>query len=149
MDARNVVKRLLIAYPDIMPEVRELNQKLNEIKDLQLSDTVRAVTPQKAKSGPTNKTSDPTGDLVARYEAEARRYVDRINALLDQKRDTEHMLAQLEPVERRIVELRYINNPPYRCDIWAWIGGQVHYSRAQVKNIHNRALDKMAKWYKT
>lgn len=148
MDARGIVKKLLAEYPDIMPRVRELNRMLNELKDLKF-EPLEAVTPQLAKSGPTNKISDPVGELAVNAAKIAEGYANKINTLLDQKRDTEHMLAQLEPVERRIVELRYINNPPYRCDIWAWIGGQVHYSRAQVKNIHNRALDKMAKWYKT
>lgn len=147
MDARGIVKKMLMEYSDIMPYVRELNRMLNELKDLGF-EPLKATAPQLAKSAPTNKISDPVGELAVNAARIAEGYASKINALLDQKRDTEHMLAQLEPIERRIVELRYINNPPYRCDIWMWIGGQVHYSPKQAQNIHNRALDKMARWYK-
>ncbi len=149
MDVKVVIKKLLIEYSDIMPEVRDLNQKLNEMKNIQLPDTVKAVAPQKAKSSPTNNINDPVLDLIIKYESMTQQYIDRINDLLDQKRDTEHMLMQLESLERRIIDLRYISNPAYRCDIWGWIGTQVHYSRRQVIRAHDRALERLTKWYKT
>jgi hypothetical protein len=149
MDKKAEIRKLLSEYSDIMPEVRQLNQNLNEIKDLRPPDTIKATAASEAKSSPTNKISDPVLDLIIKYETMAKQYVDRINELLDKKKLIETMLIQLDHLERRIIDLRYISNPTYRCDIWEWIGQQVHYSKRQVIRTHDYSLEKLLRWYTT
>jgi len=143
--------KLLEEYKDLVPEIQELNKKLNEfieLKNLHM-DTLKAVKISDMPKSEANKIADPVGDLVAKCDVEMQKYLSEINKLIDKKKLIEKMLSILEPIERKVIEMRYINDPPYRCDIWEWIGNSVHYSRRQAIRINYHTLEKMAKWYNT
>lgn len=141
------IKKMLQEYNYIMPEVRELNEKINEI--IKPHDTLKANAPKDIQTSPTHQINNPVLDLLVKYESMTEGYKKRINQLLDQKRDTEHMLYQLDPIERRIIELRYINSPNYRCDVWGWVADKSNYDRRWAIRIHDRAIEKMINIYKT
>lgn len=148
---KDAIIRLLKEYKNIIPNIQELNSKVNDfiaLKNLCM-DTSKATAISDIPKSKTNKITDPVGDLVARYLDEIEGYLVKINSLIDKKKLIETMIMQLDCTEKKVVELRYINNPDYRCHIWQWIGHKIGYEERQVRRIHDRAIAKMIKWYNT
>lgn len=149
MDKKEVID-LLKNYKYIMPEVRELNKKLNEFVNLKDYCTVKASTITDMPRSNTNEIHNPVEDLVIRYDEQVQEYADEINRLLDNKAKVEQLLNKLEPIEKRIIELRYITNPEQRVsDIWTWVSIQANYSRDGALDVHSRAIKKMCDYNKT
>jgi DNA-directed RNA polymerase specialized sigma subunit len=135
---------LLKSYKYIMTEVRELNKKITEFVNLKDYCTVKAATISDMPKSITNEIHSSVEDLVIRYADQVERYAESINKLLDDKALVEKMLSKLEPIEKRIVELRYITNPErHVSDIWTWISIQTNYSRDGAIDVHSRAIKKM------
>jgi len=142
------VINLLKQYKYITPKIRDLQSMLNEIIQQKDYNMVQAqVISDMPKAAA--KTFDKIGELVARFEREVQDYVQQINELLDQQKLINHMLMQLDMVERQVIIYRYIDNPDYRCDIWDYISSKINYSYRQTRRIHDRAIEKINKWYKT
>ncbi len=135
---------LLKSYKYIMTEVRELNKNINEFVNLKDYCTVKAATISDMPKSITNEIHSSVEDLVIRYAEQIERYASSINKLLDDKALVEKMLSKLDPIEKRIIELRYITNPErHVSDIWTWISIQTNYSRDGAIDVHSRAIRKM------
>jgi DNA-directed RNA polymerase sigma subunit (sigma70/sigma32) len=140
MTKEEVIK-LIKEYKNIMPEIRSLNEQLNDY----LGATVKAVTITDIPKSVTNNISDPVGDLVARYNEDIEYLANEIKELLDKKKSIEEMLSKLDYIETQVIKYRYITNPNRKIsDIYDWVGDQLNYSRRQVIRIHNIAIEKMA-----
>lgn len=140
---------LLKSYKYIMTEVRELNKKINEFVNLKDYCTVKAAALSKVPRSNTNEIHSTVEDLVIRYDEQVQEYADKINKLLDNKALVESMLGKLEPIEKQVIELRYITNPEHRVsDIWTWVSIQANYSRDGALDVHSRAIKKMCEYTK-
>ena len=65
-------------------------------------------------------------------------YVKKQNELAAMQLRIENAIASLDPSERMILRMRYIEG-----ESWTKIGFAVHYSRSATFDIHNRALEKL------
>jgi DNA-directed RNA polymerase specialized sigma subunit len=65
-------------------------------------------------------------------------YVKKQNELATMQLRIENAIESLDPTERMILRLRYIES-----ESWTKIGFAVHYSRSAAFEIHNRALEKL------
>ena len=65
-------------------------------------------------------------------------YVKKQDELLAMQLNIENAIANLEPIERTILRMRYIED-----ESWTKISFAVHYSRSATFDIHNRALEKL------
>ena len=144
-DTKAKVISLLREYKNIMPQVKKLDAQMAEMNNLRQMDTLKATTISDMPS--VHEISNPTLDLLCRYETDIERYAKQINDLLDTKLLIEDMLNSLDTLQREIIISRYITNPEFRCDIFDWIGCQVNYSRRQVIREYNSAMDKLIEYY--
>lgn len=143
MDKHQIIG-LLKSYKYIMDDVRDLNKKINEFVNLKDYCTVKAATITDMPRSSTNEFHSTVEDLVCRYDEQVHEYLDQINKLLDNKKTVELLLNKLEPIEKRVIELRYITNPErYVSDIWTWVSIQINYSRDGSLDVHSRAIKKM------
>jgi DNA-directed RNA polymerase specialized sigma subunit len=141
---KNEIIGLLKGYKYIMPEVRELNQKINEFVNLKDYCTVKAATISDMPKSITNEIHSPVEDLVVRYDEQVYEYANEINRLLDDKALVEMLMNKLDYTEKRVIELRYISNPErHVSDIWVWVSVQICYSRRGAIKIHDKAIEKM------
>lgn len=74
------------------------------------------------------------------YESDdlADTYAKRKRALSERLRAMEEALQVLDPIERRLMRMRYIDGLA-----WTAIETRLHYSHAQVHRIHGIALTKL------
>ena len=65
-------------------------------------------------------------------------YRKKLNTLIDGQLRIEQAIESLDPTERELMRLRYIDG-----EEWLDISATIHYEWSQTHRIHARALDKI------
>jgi len=94
-------------------------------------------------------TSDPVGDAVADLEQRRAMYVEasrkttsEISAILRRKVLIDDLVAALPEIQKRVLELRYIDG--HR---WTFIALKLHYDESSVRRIETAAVTALAEWF--
>ena len=132
-----MTKERLRQYREIRAEAIELRDEIDEL-------TLSLRSPRVPDFGEVQShggiESSVTEDLLIRLESLKRMYHDKIRWLMAEQEAIEHAItaAGLDPVERRLLRLRYIDGLK-----WEIICTRLHYSWKSTHRIHARALAKI------
>ena len=130
-----MVKEKLRGYGDRRRELRQLTRMLTELEARMTAPRAQALTgtPGSASGDPDRMT-----DLVARAEELRSQYRRCIEELTAAQLEVERLIETLEPREREIFRLRYIDGAK-----WEDICVIMSYSWRQVHRAHSAALQKL------
>lgn len=152
-------KKQLKAYKDIAAEIEQIegNQEdtREEIKQIEADiDAIGDPTTAKVNAlpGGSGGISDPTGnhavqldELRAQHQAQlerlkdlAKMYADKLVELYAAKLAIENAIETLEPRERRLVRLYYIDGLT-----WEQVCVEMHYSWNHIHRLHRAVLEKL------
>ncbi len=127
-------KQRLKQYRDLAAEAEELEEKIKELRGKAESRTWPDGMPH------SNFAGDRTASIVANI-ADMCSLLDTKQAeLLTRLTEIEEAIEALEPVERRLIRLRYIS-----CWEWEDICEAIGYAERQMFRLHATALRKIEK----
>lgn len=131
---RAKIKQRLLSYKDLHAEHQELRKELQRLEELIVSPAGPNLDGMPRSAGPGN----PTERAAFKCLAVADRYEEKLADLAAEQERIEAMIEGLEPIERRLARLHYIDGLKLEdvCE-------QIHYSLSQTHRIKNRALDKL------
>lgn len=130
-----MTKKQLKAYRDILEEKQQLEERLQELEATKYDP--KTPTPGTGPGGSGGK-SDPTGSRVLQLDELARVYRQKIEQLTAAQLEVEKAIETLEPRERRLVRLYYLDGLT-----WEQVCVAMCYSWRQVHRIHSAALEKL------
>ena len=130
-----MVKEKLRSYGDRRHELRQLTRMLAELEARITAPRAQALT---GMPGSTSKDPDRLTDLVAQAEELRSRYRRCIEELTAAQLEVEKIIEKLEPREREIFRLRYIDGAK-----WEDICTIMSYSWRQIHRAHSAALQKL------
>lgn len=130
-----MTKERLKAYTEIKRELADLQRRLEELEAAMYDPRAQALDGMPRGSSGENYTREEQLDtkdaLLAMYEA-------RVAALDDALLSIENAIEKLEPRERQLVRLHYIDGLK-----WEQVAVEMCYSWRQVHRIHSDALNKL------
>lgn len=129
------MKEKLRSYGDRRRELRQLTRMLAELEERMTAPRAQVLT---GMPGSPSKDPDKLTDLVARAEELRGRYRCCIEELTAAQLEVEKLIETLEPREREIFRLRYIDGAK-----WEDICVILSYSWRQVHRAHSAALQKL------
>lgn len=133
-EIRDNIKKKFATYYQMALEMREIEADLAELEEIKAAVRAQVITGMPRGS----TVGDPTGTLAVK-SASLEAYYRKLEAQeLDRRLEIERMIANLEPLERRVIRLRYIEGKS-----WREVGRQLMYSEAQVRRFLDSALDKL------
>lgn len=127
------LKRQLNSYRDLLAERAHLEEELQRLDALSVSGPNLDGMPR-GGSGPSN----PTESIALKRLALVNRYNEQIAKIVEQHTAIEDLIEGLEPTERRLARLRYIDGLT-----WEEVCYHINYSWMQTHRIHGRILDKL------
>ena len=130
-----MVKEKLRSYGDRRHELRQLTRMLAELEARMTAPRAQVLT---GMPGGSSKDPDRLTDLVAQAEELRSRYHRCIEELTAAQLEVEKIIETLEPREREIFRLRYIDGAK-----WEDICVIMSYSWRQVHRAHSAALQKL------
>ena len=130
-----MVKEKLRSYGDRRRELRQLTRMLAELEEHMTAPRAQVLTGMPCSP---SKDPDKLTDLVARAEELRGRYRRCIEELTAAQLEVEKLIETLEPREREIFRLRYIDGAK-----WEDICVIMSYSWRQVHRTHSAALQKL------
>lgn len=132
-----MVKEKLRGYGDRRRELRQLVRMLADLEARMTAPRIKVLT---GMPGGPSKDPDKLTDLVAQAEELRGRYRRCIEELTAAQLEVEKLIETLEPREREIFRLRYIDGAK-----WEDICVIMSYSWRQVHRAHSAALQKLEK----
>lgn len=133
-EIRDNIKKKFATYYQMALEMEEIEAELAELEEIKAAVRAQVITGMPRGS----TVGDPTGTLAVK-SASLEAYYRKLEAQeLDRRLEIERMIANLEPLERRVIRLRYIEGKS-----WREVGRKLMYSEAQVRRYLDSALDKM------
>lgn len=130
-----MVKEKLRSYGDRRHELRQIARMLAELEARMAAPRAQVLT---GMPGSTSKDPDRLTDLVAQAEELRSRYRRCIEELTAAQLEVEKIIEKLEPREREIFRLRYIDGAK-----WEDICTIMSYSWRQIHRAHSAALQKL------
>lgn len=133
-DARQRVKKRLSGYLDIKKEYNQILEKLRDIEAIMTSPRAQKLDgmPRGGSGG------DPMSALVSQHIMLEEQYREQLWKLAAAQSELEKMIESLEPDERRLMRLRYIDGL-----MWEQVCVAMSYSWRSTHNHHAKALDKL------
>ena len=132
---RAMVKEKLRRYGDRRQELRQIRRMLAELEARMTAPRAQALT---GTPGSPSRDPDKLTGLVARAEELRGQYRRCIEELTAAQLEVERLIETLEPREREIFRLRYIDGTK-----WEDICVIMSYSWRQVHRAHSAALQKL------
>ena len=132
---RAMVKEKLRRYGDRRRELRQIRRMLAELEARMTAPRAQALT---GTPGSPSRDPDKLTGLVARAEELRGQYRRCIEELTAAQLEVERLIETLEPREREILRLRYIDGAK-----WEDICVILSYSWRQVHRAHSAALQKL------
>ena len=129
------MKEKLRSYGDRRHELRQLTRMLAELEARMTAPRVQALT---GMPGGSSKDPDRLTGLVAQAEELRSRYRRCIEELTAAQLEVEKLIEKLDPREREIFRLRYIDGAR-----WEDICAIMSYSWRQIHRAHSAALQKL------
>ena len=130
-----MVKEKLRRYGDRRQELRQIRRMLAELEARMTAPRAQALT---GTPGSPSRDPDKLTGLVARAEELRGQYRRCIEELTAAQLEVERLIETLEPREREIFRLRYIDGAK-----WEDICVICSYSWRQVHRAHSAALQKL------
>ena len=130
-----MVKEKLRRYGDRRQELRQIRRLLAELEARMTAPRAQALT---GTPGSLSRDPDKLTGLVARAEELRGQYRRCIEELTAAQLEVERLIETLEPREREIFRLRYIDGAK-----WEDICAILSYSWRQVHRAHSAALQKL------
>lgn len=131
-----MTKEELRVYKDLRRERDQLAKMLADIEAVMYGP--RASRMDGMPRGGSGKAGGPTEELVTRHIELERQYKAKVAELTDRLDRIEQALEVLDPRERTLIRLHYIEG----C-IWEEVCIEMAYSWMQVHRIHAKALEKL------
>jgi DNA-directed RNA polymerase specialized sigma24 family protein len=120
-------------YRDLVLEAKELEEEIDALRDKVTSRTWPDGLPHGSGSG------DKLGNVVAKIADLSKLLECKQQALIYQRYQIESAIEQLDPVERRLIRLRYVKGLS-----WERVCVGINYSWRETHRKHSEALKKMA-----
>lgn len=132
---RAEIKRQLYTYRDLQAEHRQICEELEKIEAL-----MTAPSAPKMDGMPHGSSNDssPVELLAIKHMTLQDLYRKKAEALMAEQLRVEEMIDSLEPTERRLARLRYIDGLT-----WEEVCTCLSYSWRQTHRIHGRIIDKL------
>ena len=124
-------------YKDTKEEIEKLKERIIKLENSLISPRISNISDLPRSS--SHMSEHLTEDLYKLNELKSK-YMSIVYKLCDQQLEIEEMIAELEPIERELVRLRYFDELP-----WWKISNELHYGQRQVFNIHNKIIKKLKK----
>jgi len=113
-------------------EAADMDAEIKRLRGLSITRTWPDGQPR------SNSNQDRTSKLAAQIADLQTMYEEKIQALVERQIEIEKAIDRLDPIERRLIRLRYID-----CNDWDDICDEIVYSERQMFNIHGIALEKL------
>ena len=131
---KDEIKKQLNRYQDLRAEHREL---LDELRQLEI--TMGAPSGSNWDGMPRSPgTGNPVERMAIKHLALEQRYKAQLEKLAAAQIVIEDMIEPLEPNERRLARLHYIDGLK-----WDSVCDKINYSWSQTHRIHSRMLDRL------
>lgn len=129
------IKYRLQNYSKLQKEVNQLSEQVLTLRQRMYSIKSSSDMSMVPASGGNN---DKIASIVARVADLENMYLHKIDDLMQEQRDIEKIIENLEPIEKLLIRSRYIE-----CNTWESICGIIGYSWKQTHRIHSKTLSKM------
>lgn len=123
-------KKTLKQYQNLLKEIDQLEAEKRDlycIQAVQITDM------------PKNHKQRDLSDLMPKFERLQNKIGDRIDKSITLRNEIEDSISSLEPAERVLMRLRYIDGKD-----WDEIAVELHYSYRHTVRLHGIILQKMA-----
>lgn len=120
-------------YRDLVLEAQELADEIDTLRDRATSRSWPDGQPHGSSVG------DKLGNIIVKVADLSRMLECKQQALIYQRAQIETAIEQLDPVERRLIRLRYV-----RGLSWERVCVEINYSWRETHRKHSEALKKMA-----
>lgn len=131
-----MTKAQLRAYKELRRERDQLADMIDDIEAVMYGP--KAVRLDGMPRGGSGGTGGPTAELATRHIDLVRQYTDKVTLLTDRLAEIEKAIEVLEPRERTLIRLHYIEGL-----VWEEVCIKMAYSWRQVHRIHAKALEKL------
>lgn len=142
---RNQTRRLLWQWGMTLERIRKLEQERAEFRDM-ADDARRTLRSPNLSGMPRGGKSSDLSDVVVNvlrvidmYEEQVKRINSEIDAAIRMRNCIEDCVAQLPPVQERVLTYRYVDGRS-----WRFIAMKMNYTEEYVKDIDARAVDAVA-----
>jgi hypothetical protein len=125
------IKKRLNSYRDLRAEYQELRDELQQMDTLIAGPNLDGMPRSPGVSNPTERAALNHLALVKKCEAK----LEGLTAALEKIED---MIEGLEPIERRLARLHYVEGRK-----WEDVCDRINYSWRQTHRIHGRMLEKL------
>lgn len=142
---RNAVRRLLWRWGNTFPALRRLEREREEAQRWanDARDTLRA---QNITGMPRGGRQSDLSDVVAEYIHRVDMYDDLVKQIDAEIADRirlrnciEGLVAQLTPMQEKVIEYRYIDG-----HAWRYIAMKMNYDEDHIKRVERQAVDFIA-----
>lgn len=130
-----MTKAQLRAYKELRRERDQLAKMIAELETTMYSPKAQSLhgMPRNGSGAPC-----PTENLALKHLELKTQYYEKVAQLTDQMTKIEEGIEHLEPRERAIIRLHYIQGYT-----WEQVAVEMGYSWRQVHRIHGKALEKL------
>jgi DNA-directed RNA polymerase specialized sigma24 family protein len=128
------IKKRLNSYRELQAEREHLVEELKQLEALAASPAGPNTSGMPRRPG----VSDPVLNMTIKLTALKDKYHRLIGSLVVAQTDIEEIIEALEPTERTLARLRYIDGLT-----WEAIGERMGYCWRQMHRIHGRMLGKL------
>jgi len=131
---RDNIKRKLSRYNGLRFERMQLEEQIAKLEATMYAPRVQALDgmPRGSAGG------DAMTNLVAELARLQDKYKEKLVKITEAQNEVENLIENLEPTERRLMRLRYLDGM-----VWEEVCVAIGYSWRQTHNIHARVLDKL------
>lgn len=130
-----MTKEELNEYKDIKKELNQIQFKLKELEERKTSIKSMVISDMNVQTSHTNNSIE---DLLIKIEECMEMYNKKEVALYNKQLEIENCINSLEPLERIIMRLRYIDGYT-----WEEICTKVNYRWNGIHKIHRKILSKI------
>lgn len=122
--------------------LRKAMKNIDHLKDQIATLELRRISPRSAAYGSERVQSSVKGDIhleqISKIDALLEKYRDELNFALDLQAEFEKLLLQLEPNEKSIMRLYYIEGM-----IWEEIWQKTGYSTRHLLRLNKKIIDEL------
>lgn len=133
-EIRDYIKKRLAGYYQMAEEIKDVEAEMEELEDRMDAIRAHAITGMPRGSA----VDDPTSSMAIKAASLKEHYETLKERELGRRLEIEAMIADLEPIERRVIRLRFMEGLP-----WASVNQKMIYSARQVQRFYGSALNKL------
>lgn len=116
-------------------KIKEMEELQNELDNLYITLRSPVIT---GLPGAHSAEPDKIGNVVAKIQEKEVRLIARLDMIIEEEREIEKTIEELDPLERTIMRYRYIQGIE-----WEEICVKMHYSWQHLHRTHRNILEKI------